>query len=170
MKGDGVAPARTESANAANFPLLGGILRPEEIAQGHIDHALAFMMPGVSNLGHVCPATHHDGDSSDPNALMEGMRIQLDPSIAVGSLPLPGWQKTIARALQVYGASSATTAARLRSWPRTRSRVARRLGEGGPRRKPQAGRDSLESLPGARTGQAGALLTAYVRRYARVRR
>lgn len=102
--GDGVAPPNTESGNAANLPLLGGLLRPEELAQGHIDHALVFMMPGVSNLGHVCPATHNDGETSDPNALQEGMRIQLDPSVDVDSLQIPAWQKTIARALQTYGA------------------------------------------------------------------
>jgi hypothetical protein len=104
MSGNGTAPSHTESGNAANFPLLGGIIRPEEMAQGHIDHALVFMMPGVSSVGHVCPATHNDGDSTDPNALLEGMRIQLDPSVNIDSLGLPAWQKTIARALQNYGA------------------------------------------------------------------
>lgn len=104
MQGDGTALANTASGNAANFPLLGGLIRPEELLQGEIAHALVFMMPHVSTLGHVCPATHHAGDVADPNALMEGMRIQLDPSLNVEALPLAGWQKTIARALQRYGA------------------------------------------------------------------
>lgn len=103
MTGDGVAPAGTQSGDAANFPLLGGIVRPEEILQGHIDHALVFMMPGVNSTGHVCPATHNDGTSSDPNAPKEGMRFQLDPSLDIDSLAIPGSQKTIARALQRYG-------------------------------------------------------------------
>jgi hypothetical protein len=101
--GNGTAPEGTASGDAANLPLLGGIVRPEEILQGHIDHALVFGMPGVSDLGHVCPATHNDGSSSDPNALMEGARLQLDPSVNVESLPIPAWQKTIARAIQKYG-------------------------------------------------------------------
>lgn len=104
MTGDGIAPRHTASGNAANFPLLGGIVRPEELLQGRIDHALVFMMPGVSSLGRVCPATHNDGSSTDPDALMEGMRIQLDPAVDVDSLAIPAWQKTIARALQRYGA------------------------------------------------------------------
>ena len=29
--------------------------------------------------------------------------MQLDPSVKVNDLPIPSWQKTIARALQVYG-------------------------------------------------------------------
>jgi hypothetical protein len=32
------------------------------------------------------------------------MRLQLDPSVNVRALNLPAWQKTIARALQQYGA------------------------------------------------------------------
>jgi hypothetical protein len=102
--GDGTAPGGTVGANAANFPLLGGLIRPEELLQGRIDHALVFMMPGVSTLGHVCPATRHAGTVADPNALQEGMRIQLDPAVDVDALPLNAWQKTIARALQRYGA------------------------------------------------------------------
>ena len=103
LAGDGIAPRGTQSGNAANFPLLGGLLRPEEILQGRIDHALVFGIPGVSRRGHVCPATHNDGSSADPYALREGMRLQLDPAVAVDSLPIPSWQKTIARALQEYG-------------------------------------------------------------------
>jgi hypothetical protein len=97
------APAGTQSGDAANFPLLAGIVRPEEILQGHIDHALVFMLPGVNDTGAVCPATHHDGSSSSPDAPMEGQRFQLDPSVDVSALPIPAWEKTIARALQVYG-------------------------------------------------------------------
>jgi hypothetical protein len=101
--GNGVAPAGTASGDAANFPLLAGIVRPEEIAQGHIDHALVFGMPDVSYKGQVCPATHHDGSTADPNALMEGAHLQLDPSVNVDALRIAAWQKTIARALQTYG-------------------------------------------------------------------
>lgn len=102
-QGDGFVPSGTVGSNAANFPLLAGIVRPEEILQGHIDHALVFTLPEISSAGHVCPATHNDGSSSNPNALKEGMRLQLDPSLNVDSLSVPAWQKTIARALQKYG-------------------------------------------------------------------
>ncbi len=101
--GDGIAPAGTAAGDAANFPLLGGLIRPEEILQGHIDHPLVFTMPGVSSAGHVCPATHNDGWSDDPNALMEGTRLQLDPSVNVDSLSIPAWEKPIVRAMQAYG-------------------------------------------------------------------
>jgi hypothetical protein len=100
---NGTAPSGTESGDAANFPLLGGLVRPEEILQGHIDHALVFELPNVSKLGYVCPATHNDGSSTDPNALREGMRLQLDPTVNVDALPIPAWEKTLVRAMQVYG-------------------------------------------------------------------
>jgi cell division septation protein DedD len=102
-QGDGIVPSGTVASNAANFPLLAGVVRPEEILQGHIDHALVFTLPEISSAGHVCPATHDDGSSSNPSALMEGMRLQLDPSLDVDSLSIPAWQKTIAKALQKYG-------------------------------------------------------------------
>ncbi len=101
--GNGIAPAGTAAGDAANFPLLAGIVRPEEILQGHIDHALVIGMPGVSDQGHVCPATHNDGSTDDPNALMEGTHLQLDPSVNVDALPIPAWEKTVARAMQTYG-------------------------------------------------------------------
>jgi PKD repeat protein len=103
MNGNGVAPAGTASGNAANFPLLGGLIRPEEILQGRIDHALVFGMPGVNNTGYVCPATHNDGDTTSASAPMEGTRFQLDPAVDVDALAVPAWKKTIMRAMQTYG-------------------------------------------------------------------
>lgn len=103
LAGDGVAPRNTASGNAANFPLLGGIVRPEEILQGRIDHALVFGFPGIGQGPPVCPATHNAPTTSDRDALREGQLLQLDPSLDVDALPVPGWQKVIARALQEYG-------------------------------------------------------------------
>jgi hypothetical protein len=52
----------------------------------------------------VWPALAADGYSTDPNAIPEGVRVQLDPSIDVNSLPLSPGGKIIAKALQTYGA------------------------------------------------------------------
>ena len=95
---------RCNSAVAAGFALMGGVIRPEEIAQGHIDHALVFTTP-VTKAGVIaCPASHTDGKFSDPGAMPEGARIQLDPDFDVAATSWPAWKKTIARALQRYGA------------------------------------------------------------------
>ena len=90
-------------AEASGFALLGGDIRPEEIQQGHIDHALSMITP-YTEVGYIaCPATHTDGTYNAP-AIPEGARIQLDPSFNVDAQSWPGWEKTIAKALQVYGA------------------------------------------------------------------
>ena len=103
--GDGIVESPKASGDAANFALLAGLLRPEEILQGHIDHALVITVPGIAAGPPVCPATHNaPTGTNDPNALREGMKLQLDPSVDVSALPIPDWEKTIARALQVYGA------------------------------------------------------------------
>jgi hypothetical protein len=103
MTGTGVAPGNTGAGDAANFPLLGGLVRPEEIAQGHINHALVFGIQGIGVGSPVCPASHNAATSTDPNALREGMQLQLDPTIDVNSLPIPSYAKIMARAMQVYG-------------------------------------------------------------------
>jgi hypothetical protein len=89
---------------AAGFAMLGGAVRPEEIAQGHIDHALALMTPATKSGYIACPATNTDGASSNANAIPEGALIQLDPAFNVDGQSWPAWKKTIAHALQTYGA------------------------------------------------------------------
>ncbi len=91
-------------AVAAGFAAFGGVVRPEEIAQGHIDHALFFADPYTRAGDIACPATHTDGWASDPAAIPEGARIQLDPGFDVDGQAWPTWEKVIAHALQSYGA------------------------------------------------------------------
>ena len=93
-----------DGGTASGFAVLGGVVRPEEIAQGHIDHALAITTPYTRSGYIACPATHTDGVSSDPAALPEGAHIQLDPSFNVDAQSWPQWEKVIAHALQKYGA------------------------------------------------------------------
>ncbi len=92
------------AAVAAGYNAFGGVVRPEEIAQGHIDHALFFTTPYTRSGFIACPATHTDGVANDPNALPEGARIQLDPAFNVDAQPWPRYEKIIAHALQTYGA------------------------------------------------------------------
>ena len=91
-------------ADAANFALAAGAVRPEEIAQGHIDHALAITTPDTRQGYIACPATNGDGTHASPNALPIGAHLQLDPNINVAALSIPTWEKVIAVALQQYGA------------------------------------------------------------------
>jgi hypothetical protein len=91
-------------AVAAGFAAFGGVVRPEEIQQGHIDHALV-LTAALTRSGYIaCPATHTDGVSPDPGAIPEGAHIQLDPAFNVDAQAWPQWEKVTAHALQTYGA------------------------------------------------------------------
>jgi len=97
------APADVSGANDANFPALAGIVRPEELAAGHIDHPLVYETPARAKGAARCPATANHGIDTTSLALPDGALLQLDPSLDVNSLAIPAWEKVIARALQVYG-------------------------------------------------------------------
>lgn len=102
--GANVAPGQHGGgAVAAGFSAMGGVVRPEEIGQGHIDHALSVTVP-KPRTGYVGPATATDGTNKDPNSIPEGAHIQLDPSFNVAVQAWPAWEKVLARALQTYGA------------------------------------------------------------------
>jgi hypothetical protein len=95
---------RCGGAVASSVALMGGVVRPEEIAQGRIDHALAFTTP-FTRMGFIaCPAAWTDGKYDDPDAIPEGARMQLDPNFDVQGTSWPKWKKVIATALQEYGA------------------------------------------------------------------
>jgi hypothetical protein len=98
---------------AAGFALLGGVVRPTEIAQGHIDHAIKLATPYTRASLIACPATHTDGKYTDPASLPHGGRIQLDPAFNVDAQPWALWQKILAKALQKYGAYGSDTSGSL---------------------------------------------------------
>ena len=110
--GSGVFP-RGLSARGSGFALLAGLIWPDELARGHIDHALIFSYPYTSAAGFVAPATESDGRSDRPDALPEGAHLQLDPSLDVDSLMLPRYERIVAHALQKYGMYLADTGGNL---------------------------------------------------------
>jgi hypothetical protein len=94
---------------AAGFLELGGVIRPEEILQGHIDHALTLSTPYVRARYIACPATNYWASEGpmyfdDPNAVPLGAHVQLDPKFNVDVQSWPEYEKIVARALQKYGA------------------------------------------------------------------
>jgi hypothetical protein len=91
-------------SRGAGVPYLAGLIRPWEIAQGRIEHALAFAY-GTNRLGRcVYPASNTDGKYDRPDVLPEGARLRLDPTLDVESIPgLDRTGRIIARALQEYG-------------------------------------------------------------------
>ena len=67
-------------SRASYNPGLAGLVRPWELAQGHIDHALSFAYNTPGSAPYVWPAMY--GDGGNASGLPYGSRVQLDPSIS----------------------------------------------------------------------------------------
>lgn len=91
------------SARGSGFSTLSGLIWPDELNKGRIDHALVLSYPYPKAGGPVPPATESDGTSDHEYALPEGARVRLDPALDLEGLDLTPAEKTIARALQEYG-------------------------------------------------------------------
>lgn len=100
--GDGIYPDGL-ATRASGFSIAAGLIWPEELAAGRIDHALVFAYPGTRAGDPVAPATRSDGRTDDPDALPIGAHVVLDPELDLSTLGLSGPQLTIATALQEYG-------------------------------------------------------------------
>jgi len=103
LRGKGVLKPGEGGCRAAGFPLIAGLIRPEEIAQGKIDHALVFGYSTPKRGVYVYPASNSDGISTRAGAIPEGARLQLDPALDLDRLKLKPAAKIIAKALQKYG-------------------------------------------------------------------
>lgn len=101
LSSEGVHPKL--SARGSGFALLSGLIFPNELRAGEIRHALVFSYPEPRAGGPVFPASESDGTSTKSYAMPEGTRLRLDPALDLSTLGLTPSERTIARALQVYG-------------------------------------------------------------------
>jgi hypothetical protein len=93
------------AGRGAGTTYLAGLVRPWEIAQGRIDHALAFAYAKPSSAFRY-PASKSDGRGVLGTDLPEGARLQLNPALTDADFARWGLSRTarvIARALQRYG-------------------------------------------------------------------
>ena len=93
------------ASTGAGASRLAGVVRVAEIGAGVIPHALVLQGDTVCASVVRPPAVKTDGDSTRPDCIPEGARLQLDPAINVAAIPgiTPG-EVAVARALQKYGA------------------------------------------------------------------
>jgi hypothetical protein len=94
-------PDSWTSADAAGLPIFPGLIRYDEVAAGHLDHAIRVTFDSTRNAW-VHPASHCAGDTSDPAAPAMGTRLRLRASYGLGHLN--GGARVIATALKLYGA------------------------------------------------------------------
>ncbi len=94
-------------SRAGGFPLIAGLIRPEEIKAGKIEHALVFAYQRGLSEFFIPPASTAQATFMEMNnrfGIPMGGRIQLDPNLDLDTLKLTPACKIIARALQEYGA------------------------------------------------------------------
>jgi hypothetical protein len=120
LNGPGYRPAFSgrywwrSGARGSGAPLIAGLIRPEELKKGVIQHALAFGTPvnrkkirqTAQWSWELCSpvASRTDGYGVGKEYIPEGVRLQLNPGLDLDALGLSGDAKVIARALQEYGA------------------------------------------------------------------
>jgi hypothetical protein len=100
LRGNALRPAGWTSADAAGLPILAGLVRYDEVAAGHIDHAIRVTVPH-SRDSYVWPARHAASSSSDPSLPPMGLRLRLKASVDIAGLPTQA--RVVARAMQQYG-------------------------------------------------------------------
>ncbi|MFT4124623.1 MAG: hypothetical protein QM662_00120 [Gordonia sp. (in: high G+C Gram-positive bacteria)] len=92
------------ASTGAGASRLAGVIRVSEIEQGRIPHALAIQTDNVCAGIFNSPAIKTDGTSKRSDCIPEGARVRLDPNLNLRSLRLTAAERTVAEALQVYGA------------------------------------------------------------------
>ena len=90
----------------SGFPIIAGLIRPEEVQSGEIRHALTFTFDSVKMEEVYYPACRSDGKADLYDAPAEGMLFQLNPELSDADFDnwgLSASAKIVAHALQKYG-------------------------------------------------------------------
>jgi hypothetical protein len=88
------------STDAAGLPVFAGLVRYDEVAAGHLEHAIRVTFDSTRN-GWIHPASHCAGDTSSPSAPAMGQRLRLKAGYGLGGFS--GAAKTIAIGMKHYG-------------------------------------------------------------------
>lgn len=100
LRSSALRPLGWTSADAAGLPIFAGLVRYDEVAAGHIDHALRFTV-NATQQGFVLPATHYASSSTDVNRPPMGLRLRLRADYDVSGYS--GQARVVLNALKRYG-------------------------------------------------------------------
>src|SRR5882757_7995567 len=100
LRSAALRPEGFTSADAAGLPIFPGLVRYDEAAAGHIDHAIRVTMDSTRNAW-IHPASHCAGDSDSGAAPPMGLRLRLKAGYGVGGMPPAA--RAIAVAMKEYG-------------------------------------------------------------------
>ncbi len=100
LRSNALRPETWTSADAAGLPILAGLARYDEVAAGHIDHALRFTV-NFSQQAYVWPARHQASYDTNPNRPPMGLRFRLKAGFDTSSFPPQA--RVVLEALKKYG-------------------------------------------------------------------
>ncbi len=100
LRSAALRPDGWTSADAAGLPIFPGLVRYEEAAAGHVDHAIRVTMDSTRNAW-IQPASHCAGDTSDGAAPPMGLRLRLKAGYPLGGMGTAA--RAIAVAMKEYG-------------------------------------------------------------------
>jgi hypothetical protein len=100
LRSNRVRPAGWTSADAAGLPILPGLARYDEVAKGHIDHALRFTV-SHTRRAYVWPARHYASSLTDPALPPMGARLRLKADFDISGFPRQA--RVVLQALKQYG-------------------------------------------------------------------
>jgi hypothetical protein len=100
LTSNAVRPRGWTSADAAGLPILPGLVRYEEVAAGHIDHAIRFTV-SRSKRDYVYPARHFASSLTSKSLPPMGLRLRLRANYPVSGFPYQA--RVVLKALKRYG-------------------------------------------------------------------
>ncbi len=100
LRSTALRPDGWTSADAAGLPIFPGLVRYDEAAAGHVDHAIRVTMESTRNA-FVHPASHCAGDTGDGAAPPMGLRLRLKAGYPLGGMGTAA--RAIAVAMKEYG-------------------------------------------------------------------
>ena len=83
LRSTALRPDGWTSADAAGLPIFPGLVRYDEVAAGHLDHAIRVTFDSTRNAW-IHPASHCAGDTSSPSAPPMGLRLRLKAGYGLG--------------------------------------------------------------------------------------
>src|SRR5260370_27297232 len=100
LQNDQQRPWTWTSADAAGLPIFPGLIRYDEVAAGHINHAIRFTLQ-FSRAAFVPPASHWASTSTQAMAAPMGMRLRLKSNFNVSTFS--STNQVILNAMKGYG-------------------------------------------------------------------
>jgi hypothetical protein len=100
LRSNALRPDGWTSADAAGLPIFPGLVRYDEVAAGHIDHALRFTVRRTQRA-YVYPATHFASSITDPNVPPMGARFRMKAGYDCS--PFSPQVRVVCAALKRYG-------------------------------------------------------------------